>query len=132
MTPWRRVVTLGCPSCGLPMQAYQGFASGSLDDDAWAPRYFVSRGMEVIVAQSYSKNLGEPTFQRIAATACLAHPKSCGRHQRKQESRRSGELLQLRRRACLVILWRSADDLGIQVVNRNTSRELRFQQCAEG
>ena len=43
----------------LAVQAYQGFASGSLDDDAWAPRYFVSRGMEVIVAQSYSKNLGE-------------------------------------------------------------------------
>ena len=49
------------PSWGwLPVQAYQGFASGSLDDDAWAPRYFVSRGMEIIVAQSYSKNLGEP------------------------------------------------------------------------
>lgn len=42
----------------IAVQAYQGFASGSLDDDAWAPRYFVSRGMEVIVAQSYSKNLG--------------------------------------------------------------------------
>ncbi len=42
-------------------QAYQGFASGSLDDDAWAPRYFVSRGLEIIVAQSYSKNLGELT-----------------------------------------------------------------------
>ncbi len=38
--------------------AYQGFASGSLDDDAWAPRFFVGRGMEVMVAQSYSKNLG--------------------------------------------------------------------------
>ena len=38
--------------------AYQGFASGSLDEDAYAPRYFVSRGLEVIVAQSYSKNLG--------------------------------------------------------------------------
>jgi hypothetical protein len=39
-------------------QAYQGFASGSLDDDAWAPRYFASRGIELLVAQSYSKNLG--------------------------------------------------------------------------
>ena len=39
--------------------AYQGFASGSLDDDAWAPRYFAhDRGLEILVAQSYSKNLG--------------------------------------------------------------------------
>lgn len=39
--------------------AYQGFASGSLDDDAWAPRFFAhDRGLEIFVAQSYSKNLG--------------------------------------------------------------------------
>ena len=38
--------------------AYQGFASGSLDDDAWAPRFFAERGIEMMVAQSYSKNLG--------------------------------------------------------------------------
>ncbi|KAI5393753.1 aspartate aminotransferase P2, mitochondrial isoform X1 [Lathyrus oleraceus] len=38
--------------------AYQGFASGSLDEDAASVRLFVSRGMEVFVAQSYSKNLG--------------------------------------------------------------------------
>jgi hypothetical protein len=38
----------------------QGFASGSLDEDAYAPRYFVERGIEILVAQSYSKNLGQP------------------------------------------------------------------------
>lgn len=38
--------------------AYQGFATGSLDEDAYAPRYFESRGLEFMVAQSYSKNLG--------------------------------------------------------------------------
>jgi hypothetical protein len=38
---------------------YQGFASGSLDEDAYAPRYFVERGIEILVAQSYSKNLGQ-------------------------------------------------------------------------
>lgn len=38
--------------------AYQGFASGSLVEDAYAPRYFESRGLEFLVAQSYSKNLG--------------------------------------------------------------------------
>jgi aspartate aminotransferase len=38
--------------------AYQGFASGDLDKDAYAVRYFVQRGSEFLVAQSYSKNFG--------------------------------------------------------------------------
>ena len=38
--------------------AYQGFASGSLDKDAWAVRYFVSMGFEMFCAQSFSKNFG--------------------------------------------------------------------------
>ncbi|KAK1275979.1 hypothetical protein QJS04_geneDACA003788 [Acorus gramineus] len=38
--------------------AYQGFASGSLDEDAASVRLFIERGMEILVAQSYSKNLG--------------------------------------------------------------------------
>lgn len=37
---------------------YQGFASGSLDEDAASVRLFAERGMEFFVAQSYSKNLG--------------------------------------------------------------------------
>ncbi len=31
---------------------------GDLDKDAYAPRLFVERGLEIMVAQSYSKNLG--------------------------------------------------------------------------
>lgn len=38
--------------------AYQGFATGSLEEDAWAPRFFVEQGHEIMVSQSYSKNLG--------------------------------------------------------------------------
>ncbi|GMH07049.1 hypothetical protein Nepgr_008889 [Nepenthes gracilis] len=38
--------------------AYQGFASGNLDADASSVRLFAARGMELMVAQSYSKNLG--------------------------------------------------------------------------
>ncbi|GAB1605812.1 aspartate aminotransferase, cytoplasmic-like [Argonauta hians] len=38
--------------------AYQGFATGDLTADAWAPRYFASRGFEFLTAQSYSKNFG--------------------------------------------------------------------------
>lgn len=34
--------------CSTPLQ---GFASGDLDEDAYAPRYFAERGMEFMVAQ---------------------------------------------------------------------------------
>lgn len=38
--------------------AYQGFASGNLENDAWAARYFISQGFELCVAQSFAKNFG--------------------------------------------------------------------------
>jgi len=38
--------------------AYQGFASGDLDRDAWAVRYFVERGVPMLVCQSFAKNAG--------------------------------------------------------------------------
>jgi aspartate aminotransferase len=38
--------------------AYQGFASGDLDRDAWSVRYFVEQGFELFVAQSFAKNFG--------------------------------------------------------------------------
>lgn len=38
--------------------AYQGFASGDLDADAWSVRYFADRGFEMMGTQSFSKNFG--------------------------------------------------------------------------
>jgi len=38
--------------------AYQGFASGDLNKDAWAVRYFIDQGFELCIAQSYAKNFG--------------------------------------------------------------------------
>ena len=39
--------------------AYQGFASGDLDNDAWAIRHFASQHkIDLAVCQSFSKNLG--------------------------------------------------------------------------
>jgi len=38
--------------------AYQGFATGSLERDAFAVRLFVQRGFELLIAQSFAKNLG--------------------------------------------------------------------------
>jgi len=38
--------------------AYQGFASGNLDNDAWAVREFVKRSVPMLVCQSFAKNAG--------------------------------------------------------------------------
>lgn len=55
--------------------AYQGFASGNLDVDAYAVRLFVERGFELLVCQSFSKNLGiyaERTGCLHVVTSCSA------------------------------------------------------------
>lgn len=38
--------------------AYQGFASGSCDKDAYAVRYFIEQGTQIALCQSFSKNMG--------------------------------------------------------------------------
>jgi aspartate aminotransferase len=38
--------------------AYQGFASGDTVRDAFAVRYFVEQGHQVLLCQSFAKNLG--------------------------------------------------------------------------
>jgi aspartate aminotransferase len=38
--------------------AYQGFASGDINKDAFALRQFVSDGHQLLLSQSYSKNMG--------------------------------------------------------------------------
>ena len=38
--------------------AYQGFASGDIDHDAFAVRHFLSDGHCIALAQSFAKNMG--------------------------------------------------------------------------
>ncbi|KAJ2156716.1 Aspartate aminotransferase, cytoplasmic [Coemansia sp. RSA 552] len=38
--------------------AYQGFATGDVDRDAYAIRLFVDRGFELVVTESFAKNMG--------------------------------------------------------------------------
>jgi len=38
--------------------SYQGFASGDAEDDSKVLHYFVSRGHNVLLAQSFAKNFG--------------------------------------------------------------------------
>lgn len=37
--------------------AYQGFASGDTDKDAYAVRYFVEQGHQIALCQSFAKNM---------------------------------------------------------------------------
>lgn len=57
---WQEISDLCMKKNHIPFfdVAYQGFATGSLEEDAWAPRFFVEQGHEIMVSQSYSKNLG--------------------------------------------------------------------------
>lgn len=57
---WKKVAEVVRQKSHFPFFdcAYQGFASGNLDQDAWAIRYFISLGFEMCIAQSYAKNFG--------------------------------------------------------------------------
>ena len=52
--------------------AYQGFATGDLDDDAWPVRYFASLNIEMFVSQSFGKNMGL-YGERIGYLACVVN-----------------------------------------------------------
>ena len=57
---WKQIATVIRERAHFPFFdcAYQGFASGDLEADAWAVRYFVEQGFELCVAQSFAKNFG--------------------------------------------------------------------------
>ncbi|KAK8660759.1 hypothetical protein V6N13_051670 [Hibiscus sabdariffa] len=57
---WEQIRQLMRSKALLPFfdSAYQGFASGNLDQDAQSIRMFVADGGECFVAQSYAKNMG--------------------------------------------------------------------------
>lgn len=51
--------------------AYQGFASGDTDKDAFAVRHFIKEGHQICLAQSFAKNMVRPLVS-FASTA-IAH-----------------------------------------------------------
>nr|XP_022911379.1 aspartate aminotransferase, cytoplasmic-like [Onthophagus taurus] len=52
--------------------AYQGFASGDLDNDAYTIRYFVNRGFETMICQSFAKNFGLYN-ERVGNLVCVVN-----------------------------------------------------------
>ncbi|XP_065920111.1 aspartate aminotransferase, cytoplasmic-like isoform X2 [Dysidea avara] len=57
---WRLIADVVQERKLIPLfdSAYQGFASGDVDNDAYSVREFVKRGVELFTAQSFSKNFG--------------------------------------------------------------------------
>ncbi|KAJ6002551.1 hypothetical protein N7451_005098 [Penicillium sp. IBT 35674x] len=57
---WREIAAAMRARSHFPFfdTAYQGFASGDLNRDAWSIRYFIEQGFELCVAQSFAKNFG--------------------------------------------------------------------------
>lgn len=54
---WREIAQIFKEKEHFPWfdMAYQGFASGDVDRDAFAPRYFVEQGMQIVLSQSFAK-----------------------------------------------------------------------------
>ncbi|BGP15452.1 hypothetical protein JCM10213_005132 [Rhodosporidiobolus nylandii] len=57
---WREISDVVKEKGHFPVidNAYLGFASGSVDNDAFALRHFVSEGHQVMLCQSFAKNMG--------------------------------------------------------------------------
>jgi len=54
--------------------AYQGFATGDTDRDAYAVRLFANEGHDLVVAQSYAKNMGL-YGERVGALSFISQDK---------------------------------------------------------
>jgi len=57
---WKEIAKVVKEKRLIPLMdsAYQGYASGDLEYDAWATRFFESEGFEFFMCQSFAKNLG--------------------------------------------------------------------------
>lgn len=56
--------------------AYQGFASGDIDRDAWAVRYFIEQGHNILLSQSFAKNMGLYGQSEFHASSSEIHSKN--------------------------------------------------------
>ena len=57
---WEQVLKIVQEKEILPFfdMAYQGFATGDVDEDAYAIRLFANSGINMVLSQSFSKNFG--------------------------------------------------------------------------
>ncbi|KAI7939043.1 hypothetical protein MJO28_014622 [Puccinia striiformis f. sp. tritici] len=59
--------------------AYQGFASGKVDQDPFVPQYFISQGLDIVISQLFAKNIS------LYGERCgYYHERSCTSNNREQ------------------------------------------------
>lgn len=105
--------------------AYQGFASGDVETDAAAPRYLVSRGFDVFIAQSFSKNFGLYS-ERVGNLALIVSAQSVER----EANVLSRSLSQLRR--LVREMWSNPPSHGARIVStvlNNGALVQEWRQC---
>ncbi|KAG7665252.1 AAT22 [[Candida] subhashii] len=73
---WIEIVEIMKDRDLLPLldTAYQGFSSGDKDVDAWPIRHFYKQGMEFVVCESFSKNMGLYS-ERVGCTHVVVQDK---------------------------------------------------------
>ncbi|KAH8174047.1 aminotransferase class I and II domain-containing protein [Sarocladium implicatum] len=92
---WREIATVIQDAGLFPFFdcAYQGFATGDLANDSFAVRHFAALGLEMFIAQSFSKNLG----LYAQRTGCLHYLSPCGPGALVTATRVSSQLARLQR-----------------------------------
>jgi aspartate/tyrosine/aromatic aminotransferase len=73
---WKEIAKVCKEKKHIPFfdNAYQGYASGDLKKDAFSVRYFIEENFEMIVSQSFAKNIGL-YGERIGATHFVVNNK---------------------------------------------------------
>ncbi len=73
---WQKVLEVVKAQNLIPFfdNAYQGFASGSLEQDAYSVQLFVEAGVDMLISQSYAKNMGMYSGRVGALSVVCATP----------------------------------------------------------
>uniref|UniRef100_A0A061SBP2 Aspartate aminotransferase n=1 Tax=Tetraselmis sp. GSL018 TaxID=582737 RepID=A0A061SBP2_9CHLO len=82
---WRGILQAVCDKGHLVFfdSAYQGFASGDLEEDAFSVRLFADAGLEMVLAQSFAKNMGL-YGERVGALSFVTATKDAARRVESQ------------------------------------------------
>ena len=115
----------------------QGFVTGDLEEDAVALRMFAETGQEMLVAQSYAKNMGLYGERVGALSVVLSDPKFAKQVESQLKSVRNLALkldpaqpadVQLSRAACSRLCTACTTSLAAEVQQRLQQR-LHLQPC---
>jgi aspartate aminotransferase len=95
--------------------AYQGFASGCLEADAFPVRHFLEKGLQMLVSQSFAKNLGL-YGERIGALHVVC------------QNNKTADIVLSQLKLVARSMWSNPPIHGMYIVTRILSNEQYFQE----